>query len=63
MRITEEQTDRDKRDILELESEIIELKIRMIDASKDDKEKITLDIDDLKQEIADIKERGTNEDT
>lgn len=62
MRITEEQTDRDKRDILELESEIIELKIRMIDASKDDKEKITLDIDDLKQEIADIKERGTNED-
>lgn len=63
MRITEELTDRDKRDILELESEIIELKIRMIDASKDDKEKITLDIDDLKQEIADIKERGTNEDT
>lgn len=58
MRLIEVLEDTDKWDIIDLEARIIKLKQDLLDASSEERESIKADIEDLKQDIVKIKERG-----
>ena len=55
--LSEQLTDDDKRTILDIEADIVDLKQRLLDAmTPEEKEGINQQIEDLKQEIQDIRD-------
>jgi hypothetical protein len=56
MKFLEAVSTEDQRVILDLESDIIDLKQRMLDADSDEKESLKQLIVNIKQEITDIKD-------